>query len=595
MGINAGRGGPGRHFEKFEKARSPQKTFFRLGILLKPHTGIIITAALLVITGVLCNLSGPWFMAKGIDSALDADKSLLLRYALLLIIIYALIWICRISGLRIMAKVSQSILRNLRKNVFKKIEELPFAFFSGNQQGDIMSRLTNDIDAVNQAIAQNAIELVSNFTGMTGIIIVMFVLNRHLAVLAIIMLPVFILITRQIAIRTRRGFSRRQATLGSLNGFIEENISALSTVAAFGRNEQIIKIFYRQNKIYTDISAKAQTLARMMMPLSNLATWTVIAVMAGMGGKLALNGVISVGTVAAFIAYTQRFMHPLRDIAEMYNTIQAALAGAERVFEILDLPGEYTPGESIPIRPQGLIEFRNVGFRYTDNVPVLENISFTASPGETVALVGPTGAGKTTIASLLSRFYDFNQGEILLDHKSITAIDKRSLRRAVGVVLQDTFLFSDTVMENIRFGRPDASDEEVKNAACLSYADHFIEKLSDGYHTILSERGSNISQGQRQLISIARILLADPALLILDEATSSVDTRTELLVQKALGNIMQGRTCLIIAHRLSTIKEADQVLVLVQGRIIERGKHMELLAAGGYYYRLYNTQYGKMP
>jgi ATP-binding cassette subfamily B multidrug efflux pump len=403
--------------------------------------------------------------------------------------------------------------------------------------------------------------------------------------------------TRFVAVYTRRGFRDLQRALGGLNGVMEEAISGQKVVKAFRRSDAALKAFREHNQEVYRVSIYANTYALLLMPLTAVLGNLFVIVLAGLGGLLALSGLVTVGVIATFINYGQNFVNPLRQLSNLYNTIQAALAGAERVFEIMDQPAELDQaGGDFDTPPRGPVRFEHVRFEhvrfgYRPDAPVLKDMSLEARPGEVVALVGPTGAGKTTIVNLLTRFYEVDGGAITIDGVDIRAISKGELRRRLGIVLQDTFLFSGPVLENIRYGRLDASDEEVIEAARLADADHFIRQLPDGYQTPLSERAGNLSQGQRQLLSIARTLLADPAILILDEATSSVDTRTEVRIKQSLARLMRGRTSFVIAHRLSTIRDANQVLVIKDGAIIERGTHDQLIAADGFYRHLYISQF----
>jgi ATP-binding cassette subfamily B protein len=381
--------------------------------------------------------------------------------------------------------------------------------------------------------------------------------------------------------------------LGGLNTVIEESISGQKVIKAFRKNDSVIEAFRKQNQAVYQAGIYANTYALLLMPLTNVLGNFFVIVLAGLGGWLALHGLVSVGMIATFINYGQNYIQPLRQLANMYNSIQAALAGAERVFEIIDTPPEAfdVPNPTSLETIKGNVRFENVKFEYQPNVPIIKNMTLDARAGHIIALVGPTGAGKTTIINLLTRFYEIQGGKITIDGKDIRSVRKADLRRKLGLVLQDTFLFSDTVMENIRYGRLDATDDECIRAARLADADHFIRRLPQGYQTELSERASNISQGQRQLLAIARAILADPAILILDEATSSVDTRTEIRIQKALLRLMEGRTSFVIAHRLSTIRDADHVVVINHGEIVEQGSHQQLLEKRGFYHHLYLSQF----
>jgi len=457
----------------------------------------------------------------------------------------------------------------------------------------LMSRLTNDIDAINQAVSQNVIALIASLLSMGGILIAMFVLNVWLALASLVVVPLMLWFTEFVAKYTRKGFRELQKHLGELNSVMEESISGQRVIKAFRRNDAAVETFRTHNQEVYRAAVYANSYALLLMPLTNqLGNLFVIAI-AGLGGWLALEGLVSVGMIVTFISYGRNFINPLRQLSNVYNAIQAALAGAERVFEIIDTPPEVQDvPDALPLKKlKGAVRFENVSFGYVPGTPVIKNMTLKAKAGETVALVGPTGAGKTTIVNLLTRFYEIDAGEISIDGVDIRQIKKDDLRQRLGLVLQDTFLFSASVMDNIRYGRLDATDEEVVEAARMADADHFIRQLSEGYQSMLSERASNLSQGQRQLLAIARAILADPGILILDEATSSVDTRTEARIQKALLNLMQGRTSFVIAHRLSTIRDADQLLVIKDGEIVEKGSHAELLERRGFYHHLYLSQF----
>jgi len=481
----------------------------------------------------------------------------------------------------------------MRTDLFQKLQLLSLSFFDRNPAGDLMSRLTNDINAVNRAVSMNVTSLVTNILTLVGILVAMFSLNVWLALTSVLVVPIMAWFTMFVAKYTRRGFRELQKQIGQLNGTIEETISGQRVVKAFRRSESAIATFKTHNQAVYETGKTANTYAFLLMPLTGQLGNLFVIVLAGLGGWLALQGLVTVGLIATFISYSRQFLQPVRQLSNMYNSIQSALAGAERVFEIIETEPELKDSPTAASLPdvEGHVEFENVHFAYVKDVPVIKNMSFEARTGHTIALVGPTGAGKTTIINLLTRFYDIESGSIRIDGKDIREIKKNDLRKELGIVLQDTFLFSDTVMENIRYGRLDATDEECIEAAKMADADHFIRQLPDGYQTELSERASNLSQGQRQLLAISRAILANPGILILDEATSSVDTRTEAHIQSALLRLMEGRTSFVIAHRLSTIRDADYVLVINEGEIVEQGNHKELLAMKDFYYNLYMSQF----
>jgi len=585
-----GPGNPG----KIEKAKDPRQAVKRLFPYLRPYIGILTLVSVFVLLYTVLGLLGPYLTGVAIDYYILAkDIPGTVRIAVIMLVIYLLGAGFQAASGWFMARVSQGALKQMRKDLFAHLQSLSLSFFDRNPAGELMSRLTNDIDAINQAVSQNLVSIIASLLTLVGILIAMFVMNFWLALASILVVPIMFWFTGYVAKYTRRGFRSLQKELGGLNAVIEENISGARVVKAFRRNEVALEKFRENNQAVYKAGLYANTYALLLMPLTNVLGNFFVIVLAGFGGWLALQGLATIGTIAAFISYGRRFIQPLRQLANMYNSIQAALAGAERVFEILDTqPDLNNAPDALSIEKlAGHVEFEKVDFGYLDDVPVIKHMTLEAQTGETIALVGPTGAGKTTIINLLTRFYDINGGTIKIDGVDLRQMKMNDLRRQLGIVLQDTFMFSDTVMENIRYGRLGATDEEVIAAAQLADADHFIRQLKNGYQTKLSERASNLSQGQRQLLAIARAILADPSILILDEATSSVDTRTEARIQKSLLRLMEGRTSFVIAHRLSTIRDADNVVVIDDGEIIEQGNHQELLAQQGFYHNLYMSQF----
>jgi len=580
---------PGR----IEKPKNSTAAVHRLLRYLSPFRSKLIGVALLVVLYSLLGLTGPYLIGLAIDRFMvKKDIAGLERIALLMLLVYLICNLFQLISGWIMAKVSQTALRQLSGDLFTHIQTLPVSYFDHNSPGSLMSRLTNDTDAINQAISQNVTSLVASVLSLIGIMVAMFLLNFWLALSALLVIPVMFWFTQFIARNTRKGFRELQKQLGEMYGVMEESISGLKVIKAFRRNEEVIERFHSQNDKVFKAAVYANSYAMMLMPLTNVLGNLFVIVIAFVGGWIALKGMVTVGVIATFIIYGQNFIQPLRQLANMYNIIQAALAGSERIFEILDIPSEVdTTVETLPSTIPGTIRFDHVDFGYQKGMSVVKDMTFDAAPGKTIALVGPTGAGKTTIINLLTRFYEVSSGVITVAGKDIRDYSKADLRRKIGLVLQDTFLFSGTVLENIRFGRLDATDSECHHAAKLAEADEFIRQLPEGYTTILSERAGNLSQGQRQLLAITRVILANPDILILDEATSSVDTRTELRIQKALLTLMKGRTSFVIAHRLSTIREADLVLVIDKGTIVEKGTHQELLDQQGIYYDLYMSQF----
>ncbi len=548
--------------------------------------------------GTTMALLGPLLMGQAIDHVLEGRGSeALIGMVLLMLGAYGVSWLADLAQGWIMAGVAQQSMFRLRDDLFAHVQSLPMRFFDRRPYGELMSRLTNDMDAISRVLSQSVTQLFSSGLTLIGVLVVMFVLNPWLALGSMLVFPMMMGLVGFVARRTRTSFRGYQRELGALNGLLEETYGGQKVVLAFGRQEELLRRFRTANAQVRQLGIYAQSYALLVPPMMGILANANVAVIAGLGGWMTVQGLATVGTIAAFITYSRRFAQPLRMLGDLYNQIQAAVAGAERVFEVLDEAAE--PDDAVllasPAPVRGEVSFEDVTFAYDPEQPVLENVSLHASPGEIVALVGPTGAGKTTIVNLLSRFYDLDQGSIRLDGRDVRDFARGELRRHLGVVLQQTFMFSESVLANIRYGRPEASEAEVEEAARLVGADSFIRRLPDGYHTRLVERGENLSQGQRQLIAITRAVLAAPQILVLDEATSSVDTRTEVQLQRALRTLMDGRTSFVIAHRLSTIRNADQVLVIRDGRIVERGTHDALLALGGAYHRLYMSQFRGAP
>lgn len=587
----------GRHpmaIGRIEKAQDTRQALMRLVAYLAPfRTGIIVVLVFVVIYTVLGLLS-PYLIGVAIDDYIVPKRiAQLPQIALLMLAVYLVNNLFQALAGRTMASVSQRALQKLRQDLFHHLQTLPMQFFDRNPAGQLMSRLTNDIDAINQAVSQNVTSLVASVLSLIGILVAMFVLDVWLALATLVVVPIMFWFTQFVATYTRRGFRELQRSMGELNAVMEEAISGQKVVKAFGRNESVLATFKVQNEQAYNAGVTANNYALLLMPLTSVLGNFFIIVLTAFGGWLALRDLVTVGVIATFIIYAQNFINPLRQLANMYNAIQGALAGAERVFEIMDIASEVDTAvdDTPPASIRGDVSFNAVQFAYDVGTPILRTMSLHANAGQMFALVGPTGAGKTTIINLVSRFYEINEGSIQIDGVDIRRLPKDWLRRQLGLVLQDTFLFSDTVMENIRFGRLDATDEECMRAAEMAEADSFINQLPHGYQTMLSERANNLSQGQRQLLAIARMMLANPRILILDEATSSIDTRTEARIQRALLRLMAGRTSFVIAHRLSTIRDADQVLVVNGGEIVERGTHDELLAQRGLYHHLYVSQF----
>jgi ATP-binding cassette subfamily B protein len=584
--------------EKPENAKSAAKRLLKyLGkrkLLL-----YALLATILLATGL--SLAGPALLAKAIDIiSIDVDDlSVHVDFGRLYPLIIALSSVYLVSsGLSyvqglLAAKLSVNIVKTLRGNLFEKIEYLPLKYIDSHHHGDIMSRMTNDIENVSNSISSSISSLFSGILSLFGTLAIMLWYSPVLTLISLLTVPLTVLFGTKIAHSLRKLFAKQQSLLGSLNGQIEEMVTGHKTVIAFGREKRAISDFSETSAQLKKTSIRAQILAGMMGPIMNLIGNLSFLIIASAGGYMAYKGIISVGLIQAFVIYARQLTRPINELSNQYAQIQTALAGAERVFSIMDKPSEPNAGRLIPAAGdiRGEIELRDVTFSYKEGEPVLKGVNMHVKPGQKIAIVGATGAGKTTIVNLLTRFYDIDSGEILLDGVDIREYEKKELRRNIAIVLQDTVLFSETIGYNIRYGRLDATDDEVRAAAAAANADVFIERLPNGYDTPLSGAGSNLSGGQRQLLSIARAVLADPKILILDEATSNVDTRTEMHIQDAMIALMKNRTSLIIAHRLSTIRDADMIVVIENGVVAESGSHDELIAKRGAYYRLYQKQY----
>ncbi len=595
-GIPGGPAPPGAHGGAmgFEKAKKPRVTLTRLLNYMLPYKKELFSIGVLVAFSSLLNLLGPYYVGVAVDDYITPkDLPGLIGIMLLLVAVYLGAWGTMAGQGILMARLSQRVLKGLRKDLFEHLQTLSLSYFNRNTQGELMSRLTNDIEAINQALSQSFVQLLSSFLSLVGILLAMFILNAWLALGSLVVLPLMVIVTVAIGRKTLAGFRGVQSSMGKLNSRIEETVSGQRVVTAFGAQNRVLSAFDVENRVLREQAKSATSWAFMIMPLVNVMSTFGIAVVVGLGGWLALQGAVTIGVITSFIFYSRNFVQPLRQLAELYNSVQSALAGAERIFEVVDTKPEITdkPGAKPIGEIKGDVVFDSVEFSYVPGVPVLKNMSFHALPGQIVALVGPTGAGKTTIVNVLGRFYDLQGGSIRVDGVDIREVTRWSLRKQLGTVLQDNFLFADTVMENIRYGNPAATDEDCIKAATLANADQWITRLPKGYSTMLSERGSNLSQGQRQLLAIARAVVTDPKILILDEATSNVDTRTEAKIQEALLRLMEKRTSFVIAHRLSTIRKADQVLVIRDGEIVERGTHDSLLMVKGFYYNLYKSQF----
>lgn len=594
MQMRPGAGPHQLHRKKAEKIKDFKGTVRRLiGYLIEKKISIFIVFIFCFIT-TLISILGTRLNGYTIDNFIETgDMKGLAFICIMLVLIYLVNIFSTYYQNMVMLKIAQRVSATIRKDLFTALQKLPLKYFDSNSSGDLMSRLTNDVDNINTTLSQSVTQLFSGIINVVGMLIAMLLLSPILTLIGMITVPLTFIATKILAKKTQRFFVKQQEELGSLNGYIEEMVSGQKVVLLFSEEEKVKEEFGEINERLTKSAIIAQGVSSFMGPINNFINNISYLIISVAGGYLILKGSgITVGVVFSFLLYMKNFTRPINEIMNLFNTIQSALAGAERVFEVIDEEKENDKDDAVDIdNIEGHVELKDVTFSYTNGKQILKNVSLEAKKGEVIAIVGPTGAGKTTIVNLLTKFYDIDSGEILIDGKNIDEITRESLRKTVAMVLQDTYLFSKTVSENIRYGRLEASDEEVIEAAKMADAHHFIKQLPQGYDTVLSDNGSNLSQGQRQLLAIARAILSNASILILDEATSSIDTRTEVLIQNAMLKLMQGKTTFVIAHRLSTIKNADKILALKDGEIIESGTHDELLAKEGFYANLYNSQF----
>ncbi|MCD8102650.1 MAG: ABC transporter ATP-binding protein/permease [Alistipes sp.] len=577
-----------------EKPRQGRATFLRMVRFVGHEKRLLIVVAVLIVIHIGCSLAGSYMLRPIINNyILPGNVPGLVRMLAILAAIYLIGVAANWIQARILNLVGQRTVLRMRVTMFDRMERLPVQYFDTNQHGNIMSRYTNDIDRISDAMTDSLANMLSSVLTLLGTLVLMLVISPLLTAISLVTIPLMYLVARFIVRRSRRYFSAQQAALGTLNGYTEEMISGQKVVKVFGQERKVEEDFEALNRDLNEKSKNAQFYSGLMMPsMQNLSTLNYVLITIA-GGLLAIYRGFDVGGLAAFLQYSRQFGRPINELASIYNSIQAAIAGAERIFQIIDSPPEEAdlPGAVELPDTKGDVRMDDVVFGYEPGKIILHGVTLCVAPGCKIALVGSTGAGKTTIMNLLPRFYDIDSGRITVDGYDIRDIKRSSLRNHMAMVLQDTHLFTGTVMENIRFGRLDATDEEVVAAAKLTAAHSFIRRLQHGYHTMLENDGGNLSAGQRQLLNIARAAVADPPILLLDEATSNIDTRSEVLIQKGLDQLMEGRTSVIIAHRLSTIRNADRIIVLENGRVVEHGKHDELIARKGRYYALYNQQF----
>jgi ATP-binding cassette subfamily B protein/subfamily B ATP-binding cassette protein MsbA len=577
-----------------ERAENRRATVRRLLGELRPYSRQLVLAFVLVVLGAGAQAGGPWLIGRAIDRFIFGGDPVGLAWTMLLLLgVYVVGTFASRGQLRQVGRVGQSILASLRERIFERLLRLPLGYFDRHPLGDLMSRVTNDVDTLNQLLSQGLTQLLGSFFSLIGIVVAMLVLDWRLALVCFTIIPVMLLVNVYFARRARRAFRTTRETVGSVTAGLQEEIVGIREAQAFNRTEENIERFRERNAANRAANVQAVAITSAFAPTIDVLSTLATAVVIGYGGYLVVSGTLTVGLLTAFLIYVQQFFRPIQLASQVYTQAQAALAGSERIYNILDEPPEPPdpPGTLELGSMKGRIEFENVTFAYEPGRPVLSDVDFTIEPGQTVALVGPTGAGKTTIANLIPRFYDVSAGAVRVDGHDVREVKRRSLREKIATVLQEPFLFSGTIAENIGYGKTDATRKEIEAAARAVSAHDFIAALPDGYDTRLGEGGGTLSQGQRQLVSFARAVLADPRILILDEATSNVDTRTEALIQEALSTLLQGRTSVVIAHRLSTIRNADLILVIEAGRIAERGTHTSLLAAGGLYADLYRRQF----
>lgn len=582
---------PGNRNLTVEKAKDKKGTLKRLIAYFAAEKAMIIGLLAAVIVVVICSVYAPKLQSNAIDIIASGRFKELTPILITMVVVYIIHSICTFLQTKISAVLSQNIVKKMREDLFRHIVNLPVRYLDSNSHGDIMSRMTNDIENISTTVSQSLSSMFSGVLTIIGTVIMMTVLCPQLALLSCVTVILTVIATKFLSKAMKKFFTKRQVLLGNLNGTVEEMVTGYKSVVAYNRQENVIKDFNSVSDELTRVGIIAEILGGSMGPVMNVINNISFVIIAAFGGYFAINHIISIGVISAFIVYAKQFGRPIDELAQIYGQIQTAIAGAERVFAVMDEPLEDKSGDKNMDKLEGVIKFKDVNFSYTKDKQVLYDFNLQVKAGQKVALVGSTGSGKTTVVNLLMRFYDVDSGEILIDDVNIKGIDCATLRKNTAIVLQDTVLFADTIKNNLKYSNEAATDEQMYAAAAMSNCDTMINKMPLKYDTELMAEGENISQGQRQLLSIARAFLAQPKILILDEATSNVDTRTEKHIQDAMLKLMENRTSLIIAHRLSTIQDADIIVVMDEGHIVEAGNHKELLNKMGRYYKLYMTQF----